>query len=550
MARIARISLVPFAATLGVLAEWSVLHRGPLEEAASTAEIHLAVGDFVVGVTLVACGVGAWLWRSHSRIGPLLATTGFAWFLGTLAGSSVSSVATFGAVFVTLHRGPLVQSVLSYPSGKLRGRFELLVVGFSYLAAASSDLGQNAEMVLGVAALLLLAACRSYARASGPQRRARIPSVAGALAFSGVLAAGSVANLGGAGDGVDRAILWAYQIVILGIAVGFLAGLLRGSWTEATVTKLVVDLGDVPEEGILRERLATALGDPSLAVGYWIAEERGYFDETGRPLALPEEGSTREVTFARDGEEPVAALVHDPGVLQDRELVESVAAAARIAVSNVRLQTEIRRQVDEIEASRRRIVEAADLERRRLESELRDGAEQRLLQVENALRESAGGGDHAALFDDVLAELGRARAELQEFAQGIHPRVLTEGGLPAALADLARRAPVAVELDAPEERHSPAVEAAAYFVCSEALANIGKYAEASQATVEVERDDDRLVVSVRDDGIGGASLDKGSGLRGLADRVEALGGRLRVDSRPGEGTLLVAELPIIPDARV
>jgi len=359
-----------------------------------------------------------------------------------------------------------------------------------------------------------------------------------------VLAAGSVASLAGAGDGVDRAILWAYQIVIFAVAVGFLVDLLRGTWTQATVTGLVVDLGAVPEEGILRERLAAALGDPSLAVGYWIPEEAGYFDDAGRPLELPEEGSGREVTFARDGDEPVAALVHDAGVLQDRELVDSVAAAARIAVSNVRLQTEIRRQVQEIEASRRRIVEAADVERRRLERELQEGAEQRLAQVETALLESAGNGDQAALFDEALAELGRARAELQEFAQGIHPRVLTEGGLPAALADLARRATVPVELSAPQERVSPSVEAAAYFVCSEALANIGKYAEATRAAIEIKRAGERLLVSVRDDGVGGASLEKGSGLRGLADRVEALGGRLTVESPPGEGTVLVAELPI------
>jgi signal transduction histidine kinase len=544
MVRTIRLSLVPVAALVGILAEWSVLHRGALEEAASAQEIRLAVGDFVVGVALVACGVAVWLWRSNSRIGLLLVASGFAWFLGTLSGSSIDSVAGAGAVFVTLHRGPLIHAVLSYPTGRLRERFEWVVVALCYIAAASSDLGQNAEVTLGVAALVPIAAARSYSRSAGPQRRARVPSVAAAVAFSAVLAAGSVASLAGAGDGVDRAILWAYQIVIFAIAVGFLVDLLRGTWTQATVTGLVVDLGAVPEQGILRERLAAALGDPSLAVGYWIPEETGYFDETGRSLELPEEGSGHEVTFARDGDEPLAALVHDAGVLQDRELVDSVAAAARIAVSNVRLQTEIRRQVEEIEASRRRIVEAADSERRRLERELQEGAEQRLAQVETALLESMGNGDQAALFDEALAELGRARAELQEFAQGIHPRVLTEGGLPVALADLARRATVPVELSAPQGRVSTSVEAAAYFVCSEALTNIGKYAEATIAAIEIERAGERLLVSVRDDGVGGASLEKGSGLRGLADRVEALGGRLTVESPPGEGTLLVAELPI------
>ncbi len=141
-------------------------------------------------------------------------------------------------------------------------------------------------------------------------------------------------------------------------------------------------------------------------------------------------------------------------------------------------------------------------------------------------------------------EIERAQEELREFARGVHPRVLTEGGLPAALAELARRAPVPVELRAPDERYPPALEAAVYFVCSEALANIGKYAEASRAEIDVTQREGRIAVAVRDDGIGGASLDAGSGLRGLADQVEALGGGLSLTSPAGRGTLVVAELPL------
>src|SRR5919198_1313914 len=128
--------LVPAAVGLGVAAEWTVLYRGPLEEAVTAQAIRLAVADFVVGLALVVCGVAAWLWRSGSRIGPLLVASGFAWFLGTFAGSSIDTAAQVGGIFVTLHRGPLVHAVLSYPTGRLRGRVERLVAAISYVAGA------------------------------------------------------------------------------------------------------------------------------------------------------------------------------------------------------------------------------------------------------------------------------------------------------------------------------------------------------------------------------------------------------------------------------
>jgi signal transduction histidine kinase len=316
---------------------------------------------------------------------------------------------------------------------------------------------------------------------------------------------------------------------------------------QATVTGLVVDLGAGSEPATLRERLAQALGDRSLVVGYRLPERGVYVDDRGETVELPSEDGDRRVTIVREDGEPVAALIHEAAAVADPELLDSVAAAARIAVANARLQDEVRRQVVELEASRRRIVEAGDAQRRRLESALREGAERRLVHVEALLAESGGdanGAGFAAMLAETQAELERARSELGEFARGIHPRVLTEGGLPAALRDLADRSGVPVELEAPEERFPAPVEAAAYFVCSEALTNVGKYAHASRAIVEVAQADGKLVVSVADDGEGGASLDHGSGLRGLADRVEALGGQLSVTSPPGEGTRLVAELPL------
>jgi signal transduction histidine kinase len=277
-------------------------------------------------------------------------------------------------------------------------------------------------------------------------------------------------------------------------------------------------------------------------LGYWLPAEARYVDETGRAVLVPPPGSGRVVTPIDQEGVPVAALVHDASALGDSGLVADVAAATRLAVSNVRLQAEVRARVAEVEASRRRIVEAADTQRRRLEQELREGAEVRLARVAELLDSS----------DPHLAEaaeaLETARRELRELARGIHPAMLTERGLEGALRELGARAPVPVEIVASSGRFAPTVEAVAYFVCSEGLANIAKYARASRAEVHVAIHHGALVVHVADDGVGGADVSSGSGLRGLADRVAALGGRFEVVSLRGSGTRLRAELPLEPNA--
>ena len=233
-------------------------------------------------------------------------------------------------------------------------------------------------------------------------------------------------------------------------------------------------------------------------------------------------------------------------MLEDAELVEAVAAATRLALTNVRLQAEVVARAEQLAASRRRIVEAADAQRRRLQRELSDGAERRLAAVAaevEALAPGVGEGRAAELLADVERQLEAAREELRELARGIHPAALTEGGLGAALPELASRSSVPVELRADAGRAPAPVEAAAYFVCAEALTNVAKYARAARVTIEARREPGRLVVAIADDGAGGADPARGSGLRGLADRVEALGGRLSVESPPGAGTRLEAELP-------
>lgn len=281
-----------------------------------------------------------------------------------------------------------------------------------------------------------------------------------------------------------------------------------------------------------------------MVVGYRLPETAQYVDDTGSAVELPARGSGRVVTAIEDRGEQIAVLVHDEGVLGDRKLVDSVAAVARIAVVNARLQAEAQARADELEASRRRIIEAGDAERRRLEQELRLGAERRLGRVAalvEGVRTEAG--SDADAIEPLGIELDEARRELREFAQGIHPATLTDGGLMPALALLGERSPVPVEIRGSVHRLEEQAEAALFFVCSEALANVAKHAAASRVSIELR--DARGVVSVTivDDGVGGAVPGRGSGLRGLVDRVETLGGQLSVESRGGVGTRIHAELP-------
>jgi signal transduction histidine kinase len=260
--------------------------------------------------------------------------------------------------------------------------------------------------------------------------------------------------------------------------------------------------------------------------------------------------SQRSVTYLDEGR--TTALQHDQALADEPELVRAVAAAAHLALQNERLQAEVKAQLEEVRASRARIVKAGDEERRRVERDLHDGAQQRLVTLSLALRmaqEQAAGernGALAATLAEAVEEVRLALWELRELARGLHPTILTEAGLGPALESLAERSivPATIE-DTPAERLPAQVEATAYFVVSEALANVAKYSEAGSVTVRARREDGGPVVEVCDDGVGGADPAAGSGLRGLADRVAALDGRLRVESPPGGGTLVLAEIPCV-----
>jgi len=514
--------LWPAGAAVGIAAEW--VYFG-WDDPADWAP------DLVTGWTLIACGLAGWARRPESRSGPLLAATGFAWFAANLLGDPA----------LYLHRGPLFHLVLTYPYGRSDSARDRVAVAVAYGAALASPVWSNDVATFGLCAAFVLVAGSGYVHAVGRDRRARRAAFA-ATAFAGAVIAGSAAaRLADPTAELEHATLLVYEAALCALAIALLAGLVLQPWTRTKVADLVVDLGQTGS-GTLRDALAEALGDPTLEVGYWLGER--YFDGTGRPLVLPATDSTRKVTRVdRDGE-AIAVLVHDAAVLDDPGLSDALARAARLAAANAGLQTEVQTQVDELAESRRRLVHAGDEERRRLERRLHETVESRLAGLAGTLEHVQPGETDAEPLRRVQEQLDLALHELRDLAAGLHPGGVERGGLPVALAALAERSPMPVDLHVADVRVDEEVERATWFVCSEALANVVKHANATSATISVQERSGRLLVDVGDNGIGGADLGAGSGLAGLADRVEALGGRLALDSPAGRGTRLSAELPL------
>jgi signal transduction histidine kinase len=301
-------------------------------------------------------------------------------------------------------------------------------------------------------------------------------------------------------------------------------------------------------EGPVREMLAERLGDRSLNVAYWLPDRQIFVDERGHPVELPASGSGRAWTAVEREGNRVAAIVHDAELDATPELVHAAASAAALAIDNERLKADLRARLEELRHSRRRIVEAADDARRQIERNLHDGAQQQLVSLALDLRLLRARLKHEPELADTVQELadklGAALAELRELARGIHPAVLSDHGLGPAIHVLVERAPIEVECDLTFDGRLPApIEAAAYFVVAEGLTNVVKYANATRATVSVHRRPGAVEVVVSDDGIGGARIDAGSGLRGLSDRLAALEGDLTLTSPLGEGTRLAARIP-------
>lgn len=564
----ARIALALMALAAGIAVAFAVAHEGK----ENVLDAVLGVG---IGWSFVASGLVAWARRPQNSIGRVMVLAGLLRLAAEFcAGTDNRVLYPIGHLAHHAFWIAIIYVLLAFPGGRLESavsRWILfgaalllpLQVGWLLLGAdnhardgfavAYSSQGAHvfdrAAKGLGflLVPLLILVLAGRWRRASLRLRVAIAPVLwagAAGLALALLMLVDDAA--GNALEGAPTAL---FDLGLAGVAIAFLAGLLRARLARSAVAELVVELGRATAPGELRAALARALQDPSLALAYWLPDRGRYVDVEGRPFELPAESEASAVSVVERDGRLIAALVHDPALSQEPELVESVCAAAALALENERLQAELRSRLEELRTSRARIVEAADEERRRIERNLHDGTQQRLVSISMALglAEAKLRSDPAAagaVFGEARQGLSAALEELRELSRGIHPAVLTDRGLVAALQELTLHAAVPVELALDgTERLPEQVEAAAYYVVSEALANIAKHAHATSAQVRLQPLDGKVVLEVADDGIGGADAGRGSGLRGLTDRVEALGGRLWFSSPPGQGTIVRAEIP-------
>ncbi len=579
MTRPIRLGLVGLGIAFGAGAEWVRLAAG--------WPVAWVVGDVIPGILFLAAGYTVWERRPGNRIGPLMVATGFAWFVGTYGASRDLVIDRLAVGFQGWYDVLLAALLLVYPTGRLIGMAPRLVLaafgGLMAVRAAfrlaftriSTDydltdpaaveqfisdrtIRDTAENVLrvgltAVALAVLALLLRRLLRDTGAARRVAAPILIAGVGFAVAILV-EVGAIAVAGTSTDRlaALSAAHLLTVVttgAIPVALLVGLTRDVFARGSVADLIVELGEAPDRPGLREVLARALRDPTLEIAYPAPTGDRFVDANGRPMAVPgADASTRASTPLEADGRTIAVLIHDPAIAEQRELVRSVAAAARLALENERLAAEVRAQLEEVRASRARIVAAGDAGRRRVERDLHDGAQQRLVTLALTLemaRASMNGSDPelAGALERASRELDLALADLRELARGLHPTVLTEEGLSAAVEALADRSPVPITASVRSGRLPSTVEATAYFVVAEALTNVVKYAAASNAGVHIDEADGVLTVEVTDDGVGGADARHGSGLRGLEDRVSAAGGVLTVRSDPGAGTTVRAEIP-------
>jgi signal transduction histidine kinase len=527
--------------------------------------------DIALGTCFALAGLAGWRLRPRSRTGPWMLIMGIVILSANPNGfvlprrlPGYDFIMFFGGVLYWLQFAIAAQLLLSYPSGRLQRRspgrrliaasFLLAIAGGACVQALQRTRShayagtRTAVMVAWVvlagaaAGLLIARIVRSTPR---QRRRYGFGLAASGLAvavFAGIfivlLAVYGVTDNGASSAELHADLAWT---AVIAVPIMFFVGLLRERLAFAAVGDLVGKLRDVGAERI-ESVLGIALHDPTLRIAFPVPG--GLLNVGGERCEVPADGS-RAVTPL--GEPPVAVLVHDSALLSDLELLQTAGTAARLALDNARLYAQERAQLEEMRASRQRIAAAADTERRRLERDLHDGAQQRLLGVGFALAALRTRLDRPAdreLVNELEQDLRAAIAELRDLAHGIRPAILTDQGVAPALAGLARRSAVRVSLDVrARDRLDPVVEVTAYYVVSEALQNVAKHTDDARVRVLAAHEGDRLIIEVCDDGPGGASMQAGMGLRGLADRVGAVGGSLKVRSPSGGGTTVRAEIP-------
>jgi signal transduction histidine kinase len=526
-----------------------------------------------ITLSYVLCGLFAWWRRPDSRFGLVMVCAGFANFFSTLSATTNDVTYTLGLALDFLPPVLFIHVFLAFPTGYLRRRLERAFVVSAYIAAigfqltwmllggagpgsllevsANEDAATSVQRVaLAVMSGFCLAAVALLLRKwriDRPLRRSMavlIDVFALGLVMIACLYLAHLFELP-----VAKELRWA-TFAALGLApVAFLWALLNARLARSALGDLLLELRTEPAPTDLRDALARALGDPSLELAYWLPDFEVYADLHGQLVEVHDVPGRATTLIDREGDH-VAALIHDPALTDEPELLDSVRAAAGIALENARLQAELRARLEELRGSRARIVEAAQNERRLLERDLHDGAQQRLIALSlnlSLLEARIDGSDEVrAGIDQARREISASLGELREIARGIHPAVVSAHGLGVALEHLVARAPIPVELHVGfEDRLPEPLEVAAYYVVAESLANVAKHAQATSVRIDAVQDNGELVLEIVDDGIGGADSERGSGIRGLADRVEALNGRLRVWTPVGGGTRVKAEIPCV-----
>jgi signal transduction histidine kinase len=581
VARLAITALAIACAITAAVADGTPADGAPTSYAATSGVLHAA--DILAGLGLVLGGALAWLRPRARVIGVLAMLAGLAWFGPDWEGwvGAAPLVRSVGAAVPFFFLPLLFHLSLALPSGRLGAPAVRGAVVTVYAVAAGASAGialfrdpfldpscwrtcsDNALLVhadpgladalgdawkwiaMAIAAAIVGIAAIRLSRASPPGRRALLPTLA-PLALTGAAEAAYAVVLLGAPledpeSGKFASIFMFRSVAACALGVGIAWTVLNGRRMRSWLSRIVAELAEAPPAGTLRDGLASALGDPALEVHYWLPESQRFVTADGAPVPPPTAGNGRAVTpIARRGR-TLAVVSHDATLLDADELEHEIGSAARLAIDNERLQAEVLAQLDDLRNSRARIVAAGDAERRRLERNLHDGAQQRLLAVSYDLRvvhaaaERDGDHDLGTLALRATAEVDEALGELRELAEGIYPAILTEAGLATAIATLAEVAPLPVELGRiTPDRYPAAIERTAYYVMEEAIQDAAARG-ANVVSVEARRSGDMLVVTVEDDG-----RDREGGLVHVADRVGALGGT----TEDGATTLRV-ELPCV-----
>ena len=587
---ILKAALIPIALAYGLAAEIVATHDGRLTTYAGASGWATAA-DLLAGLSLIAAGLLTWRFRPATPVGPLAIAAGFAWFAPDWVGweGGPALVRSTSMLLAGVWLALLVHAVLAFPRRGLPSRAAMVLVVAVYTETAIIGVGQAVfrdpfevvncwdnctdnsflihsdpgltralssidlrfAIILG-GAFIALAAWR-LAQATRVAWRLLAPILitgAAATIFHATHASMLLRTpLEGPAETAFAAVFIGESLAVSAAAFVLCWELLRSRRARDTIEQLIPELARAPAPGALEAALARAIRDPSLHILYATSNPERYVDSTGQEVPGPHGSDARAVSpIVRNGR-PVAMLEHDRAALDD-SFEEKIGAALRLTVDNERLQALALARVTELQESRVRIVAASDEARRKLERDLHDGAQQRLVALSFGLRVALAqlGPEPDARLAEPLADAERALASalvaVREVANGLFPITLANAGLAHAIEELAEVAPIRIEIgDVLDHRLEPRVEAAAYGVIREAFENTALHAEAGAASVSVAYRDGAVIVDAADDGVGGADPDRGIGLLDISDRVGALGGRLSIESPIGGGTRVHAEIP-------